>query len=191
MRRATLPDLRRGLALAAVLVASACSGQSSSDGAPAQRTVEMTAVAPATAPSVTTSGDPTTVEIWQFATTCCYVEGSLGLMQILSVDGDSISGVLPGHGKRERDDSGDPWSGWEPIDLPPGDYRIEVWQSVCPGMCRDPKEIAARDWNNHRGRSDLCTTTVHLEAGEQLELTATYEPSVDCISFDPTIWTTA
>ncbi len=119
-----------------------------------------------------------TLWVSQIQTTCCYIEGSLGILEIVDEGGARIA-PLASAGPIETTSSGGFESDFEPTTLEPGSYSVRVWQYVCPGgpCSSDPDEwerVAERD------QADLCTAEVDIVAGEHMWVVATWTPGQGC-----------
>lgn len=122
-----------------------------------------------------------TLEVRQVQTELGYSEGSIGVLLVHRGDGRpagpaQVSGEPSRIGRSYE-------SGFPSLDLPPGEYVVELWQQPCAGTCPSDEEILAAS-DPPDDQLDGCATRVTLAAGETRRITATWAPGQGCASFE-------
>ena len=171
------PDRLRVVSFGAVLSAPPEPPPSTTTPSPTTTIPEpVTTTEPAPPPTVL---PPPRLFVTQIQTACCYIEGSIGLMEILAADGARV-GPITGAGEASGDvDS--LHSSWDVVELPPGAYTVSVWQlpGIGPGPSREYTDWEASAAAGDQ-RPDLCTMTITLERGDLAELRAVWAPGQGC-----------
>ncbi|MEZ5101659.1 MAG: hypothetical protein R3C15_18030 [Thermoleophilia bacterium] len=124
-----------------------------------------------------------TLELRQVQTAFGYPEGSIGVLRVRDTDGRPVGPVLLASREARQLGPGTFESDFPPLDLPPGDYVVELWQHPCSGVCASDEEIV--EANDPPGdQLDRCTARVTLAAGETRRITATWAPGKGCAAFE-------
>ena len=103
----------------------------------------------------------------EFQAECWYTEGSTGVVEVRDATGDRMGSVVEsGSLVQVPNDAGGIGfvSPFPDTALPPGSYRVAVWQVDWPGTLEDADRMT---------QMDLCTAEIEIAAGETIELVAT------------------